>query len=70
MKRTIKARRGAERECKTWQAEAALRMLRNNLDPENAERPEDLVVYGGAGERRRLGGARSDRALADQPRRG
>ncbi|MEE2834493.1 MAG: urocanate hydratase, partial [Myxococcota bacterium] len=49
MKRTIKARRGAERECKTWQAEAALRMLRNNLDPENAERPEDLVVYGGRG---------------------
>ena len=47
MKRTIKARHGVERECKTWQAEAALRMLRNNLDPENAERPEDLVVYGG-----------------------
>ena len=49
MSRTIKARRGAERECKTWQAEAALRMLRNNLDPENAERPDDLVVYGGRG---------------------
>ena len=49
MKRTIRARRGSERECKTWQAEAALRMLRNNLDPENAERPEDLVVYGGRG---------------------
>jgi len=49
MSRTIKARRGAERECKTWQAEAALRMIRNNLDPENAERPEDLVVYGGRG---------------------
>ena len=49
MSRTIKARRGAERECKSWQAEAALRMLRNNLDPENAERPGDLVVYGGRG---------------------
>ena len=49
MSRTIKARRGAERECKTWQAEAALRMIRNNLDPENAERPDDLVVYGGRG---------------------
>ena len=35
--------------CKTWQAEAAMRMLMNNLDPEVAERPEDLVVYGGRG---------------------
>ena len=35
--------------CKGWQQEAALRMLMNNLDPEVAERPEDLVVYGGAG---------------------
>ncbi|MCA9285606.1 MAG: urocanate hydratase, partial [Phycisphaerales bacterium] len=39
----------SERTCKTWQAEAALRMLMNNLDPEVAERPADLVVYGGVG---------------------
>ena len=48
-KRVIRAKRGAERECKGWVQEAALRMLRNNLDPEVAERPEDLVVYGGTG---------------------
>ncbi len=45
----IRARRGNELECKGWVQEAALRMLRNNLDPEVAERPEDLVVYGGIG---------------------
>jgi urocanate hydratase len=47
--RTIRAARGAQRECKGWIQEAALRMLMNNLDPEVAERPEDLVVYGGSG---------------------
>jgi urocanate hydratase len=47
--RTIRAPRGAERSCKGWTQEAALRMLLNNLDPEVAERPEDLVVYGGTG---------------------
>lgn len=47
--RSVRAPRGVERSCKTWQAEAALRMLLNNLDPEVAERPEDLVVYGGRG---------------------
>jgi urocanate hydratase len=47
--RPVKARRGAERECRGWVQEAALRMLCNNLDPEVAERPDDLVVYGGAG---------------------
>ena len=47
--RTIQAPRGTERVCKSWQAEAAMRMLMNNLDPEVAERPEDLVVYGGRG---------------------
>jgi urocanate hydratase len=47
--RTIRAPRGAERSCKGWTQEAALRMLMNNLDPEVAERPEDLVVYGGTG---------------------
>ena len=47
---TIRAPRGNERTCSTWQAEAAMRMLMNNLDPEVAERPEDLVVYGGRGQ--------------------
>jgi len=45
----IRATRGTERSCKGWVQEAALRMLMNNLDPEVAERPEDLVVYGGIG---------------------
>ena len=48
-KRTIRAPRGATLTCKSWQAEAAMRMLMNNLDPEVAERPDDLVVYGGRG---------------------
>ena len=47
--RIIRAPHGLERSCKTWEAEAALRMLMNNLDPEVAERPQDLVVYGGIG---------------------
>src|SRR5207237_8086759 len=45
----IRAPRGAEISCKGWPQEAALRMLHNNLDPDVAERPEDLVVYGGSG---------------------
>jgi urocanate hydratase len=45
----IHAARGTELTAKSWQTEAPLRMLMNNLDPENAERPEDLVVYGGTG---------------------
>lgn len=49
LKRVVRAQRGSELECLGWQQEAALRMLRNNLDPEVAERPEDLVVYGGNG---------------------
>jgi urocanate hydratase len=49
LKRTVRAARGSERTAKSWQTEAALRMLMNNLDPEVAERPEDLVVYGGRG---------------------
>jgi urocanate hydratase len=48
-KTTIRAPRGTELSCKGWHQEAALRMLMNNLDPEVAERPEDLVVYGGTG---------------------
>ncbi len=47
--RTIRAARGTVRSAKSWQTEAPLRMLMNNLDPEVAERPEDLVVYGGTG---------------------
>ncbi|MCH1626684.1 urocanate hydratase [Fredinandcohnia quinoae] len=47
--RTIRAKKGLELECKGWEQEAALRMLYNNLDPEVAEKPEDLVVYGGIG---------------------
>ena len=47
--RIVRAPRGTERSCKSWVTEAALRMLMNNLDPEVAERPEDLVVYGGIG---------------------
>src|SRR5438105_8925244 len=47
--RTIRAARGNQLSCKGWQQEAALRMLMNNLDPDVAERPADLVVYGGTG---------------------
>src|SRR6266568_8338406 len=47
--RTVRAPRGPERSCKGWIQEAALRMLMNNLDPEVAERPQDLIVYGGTG---------------------
>ncbi len=45
----LRAPRGTQRTCKTWQTEAALRMLLNNLDPEVAEHPQDLIVYGGRG---------------------
>src|SRR5882762_2796624 len=47
--RTVRAPRGPTKSCKGWVQEAALRMLMNNLDPEVAERPQDLVVYGGTG---------------------
>jgi urocanate hydratase len=47
--RLVRAPRGVEISCKGWQQEAALRMLMNNLDPDVAERPDDLVVYGGTG---------------------
>ena len=49
MESTIRAPRGSQLRCKGWQQEAALRCLMNNLDPEVAERPADLVVYGGIG---------------------
>ncbi|MCE9618588.1 MAG: urocanate hydratase [Planctomycetes bacterium] len=48
--RTIRAPRGNQRVCNSWAAEAAMRMLMNNLDAEVAERPQDLVVYGGRGQ--------------------
>ncbi|HEY7817457.1 MAG TPA: urocanate hydratase, partial [Vicinamibacteria bacterium] len=47
--RTVRAPRGSALSCKGWPQEAAYRMIQNNLDPEVAERPEDLVVYGGTG---------------------
>jgi urocanate hydratase len=47
--RTVRAPRGSALSCRGWQQEAAVRMLMNNLDPEVAERPQDLVVYGGTG---------------------
>jgi urocanate hydratase len=47
--RTVRAPRGTKLSCRSWQTEAALRMLMNNLDPEVAEHPEELIVYGGSG---------------------
>ena len=47
--RVVRAPRGQTLQCRGWEQEAALRMLMNNLDPEVAERPDDLVVYGGTG---------------------
>src|SRR4249919_4274194 len=68
--RHVSAPRGTVLECKGWPQEAALRMLMNNLDPEVAERPADLVVYGGTGRAARSWEAfdaivRELRALAD-----
>lgn len=48
-KHKIKAPTGTKLSCKSWQAEAAMRMLMNNLDPDVAERPDELIVYGGGG---------------------
>src|ERR671920_768128 len=57
LSRHISAPRGTAITCKGWPQEAALRMLMNNLDPAVAERPDDLIVYGGAGRpARSLGG--------------
>ena len=47
--REIRAPRGTEKTCKSWVTEAAYRMIQNNLDPEVAENPKHLVVYGGIG---------------------
>jgi urocanate hydratase len=48
--RTVRAPRGTQLTCKSWLSEAAYRMIQNNLDPEVAERPQELVVYGGRGQ--------------------
>jgi urocanate hydratase len=48
--RTVRAPRGTQLACKSWLSEAAYRMIQNNLDPEVAEKPENLVVYGGRGQ--------------------
>ena len=68
--RVVRAPRGVERSCPGWPQEAALRMLMNNLDPDVAERPQDLVVYGGTGRAARSWAAfdaiaRTLRTLAD-----
>jgi urocanate hydratase len=47
--RVVRAPRGVDLTCKNWLSEAAYRMIQNNLDPEVAEKPEELVVYGGRG---------------------
>src|SRR5438477_12834055 len=47
--RTVRAPHGTELHCLAWPQEAAFRMIQNNLDPDVAERPEDLIVYGGTG---------------------
>src|SRR2546430_17565856 len=55
-RRVIHAPHGSERSCKGWHQEAAMRMLMNNLDPDVAENPDQLVVYGGGGRAPRKGG--------------
>ncbi len=56
LRNQVRAPRGSQLSCKSWHQEAALRMLMNNLDPEVAEKPEELIVYGGAGKAaRKLG---------------
>src|SRR4051812_40271310 len=55
--RPVRAPRGTELSCRGWPQEAAFRMLQNNLDPQVAERPDDLVVYGGTGRAARSWGA-------------
>src|ERR1700742_2615048 len=55
--RPVRAPRGTTLTARSWQTEGALRMLMNNLDPEVAERPDDLVVYGGTGRAARSWGA-------------
>src|ERR1700677_4504014 len=69
--RPVRAPRGTSLTARSWQTEAPLRMLMNNLDPEVAERPDDLVVYGGDGPGGPvLEGVRRDGAHADRAPRG
>src|SRR2546428_9635219 len=77
--RRVRASRGPQISCRGWPQEAALRMLMNNLDPEVAEKPDELIVYGGTGKAARnwacfdaivrsLQGLESDEALLIQSR--
>src|SRR5438552_17697068 len=61
--RAVRAPRGTTLACRAWPQEAAFRMIQNNLDPEVAERPEELIVYGGTGRAARSWAA-FDRILA------
>ena len=61
--RPVRAPRGTQLSCKGWVQEAAMRMLMNNLDPDVAERPDDLVVYGAV--RRLVPAPEGDRPLSD-----
>ena len=64
--RPVRAPRGTDLTCQGWPQEAAMRMLMNNLDPEVAEHPDQLIVYGGSGRAARSWDAfDGDRALAD-----
>src|ERR1700733_14588675 len=67
--RVIRAPRGTKLSAKSWLTEAPLRMLMNNLDPDVAERPEELVVYGGIGRAARDWGS-FDKIVETLPRRG
>src|SRR6476619_7507857 len=69
-RRVIRAPRGNQKSCQGWHQEAAMRMLMNNLDPDVAENPDRLIVYGGTGRAARSWGAfdaivRSLRELGD-----
>src|SRR5438445_4892049 len=64
--RVVRAPRGPQRTCKGWVQAAALRMLMNNLDPEVAEDPDRLVVYGGSGKAARTW--KDFHAIVDAPR--
>src|SRR5262249_62014979 len=55
--RPVRAPRGTDLSCRDWPQEAAMRMLMNNLDPEVAEHPDQLIVYGGSGRAARSRGA-------------
>jgi urocanate hydratase len=64
--RVIRAPRGTELNARSWQTEAPLRMLMNNLDAEVAESPQELVVYGGIGRRRSSASATTRRSASNR----